>query len=1030
MPEFDARRRAAARVIAVAGVLVALGCARAHALNLELEIGQYSHTAWRLDSGFAPSGIGAIAQTADGYLWLGTDSGLVRFDGVRSVPWQPPDGTPLPDNWIRALLGSSDGTLWIGTLHGLVSFKDGKLTSYPALAELAINEMGESRDGTIWVAAQTIPFGGRICAIRDGEASCEGQESQFGVGVLSLHEDDEGSLWASSSTGLWRWRPSPAQLFSPPAPLSDSFQNLIGGGDGALLVVSRAGLLRFVDGRFETNALPGTPESSSVRMLRDRDGALWLGTRASGLVHVRQGRTDTFRAADGLSGDYVMRLFEDREGTVWVGTIDGLDRFRELAVSTVSTKQGLSNSGVSSVLAAGDGSVWISTIGGLNRWKDGRITVQGGAALPADTEPPPAGPPGNGGSLFEDSGGRVWIGALDGIGYLDGERFVHARGIVGGIVDSFAENRSGDVWVAHRQQGLVRLSAADAIEQLSWADLSRAAGLEREDTVYRVAAEAQGDGLWLGFRFGGVARLEGGEIRESYSEQDGLGRGQVRQLRVADDGIVWAATEGGLSRIEDDRIATLRSGNGLPCDIVDSVIEDDADSVWLYMGCGLVRIARSELAAWVEAAKRGEADQRTIRTTVLSYSDGIKSNANIGSWSPHAAKASDGRLWLATESGVSILDPAGLPHNDVPPPVQIEQLVADRKPHAIPSDAATVQLPPLVRDVQIDYTALSLVAPEKMQFRYQLEGRDDGWQEAGTRRQAFYSDLPPGDYRFRVIASNNDGVWNEEGARVAFTIAPAFYQTGWFAVLAIAAVGGMLWLLYVVRVKQIEARIALRLDERVTERERIARDLHDTFLQSVHGLILKFQAVMSRMPEDAPSRRMLEQALERADEVLAEGRDRVYELRGAAEVPELPQALTAVAADLTPVVPTEFRVRVEGEPRPLHPVVREEAYRIGAEALRNAFRHAEARHIDLEIEYSRLELLVRIVDDGRGFDVTGLGENAPGKHFGLTGLRERARRMRAQLEVSSRLGSGTEVLLRVPAVVAFAIDRRAKDFAR
>jgi signal transduction histidine kinase len=240
----------------------------------------------------------------------------------------------------------------------------------------------------------------------------------------------------------------------------------------------------------------------------------------------------------------------------------------------------------------------------------------------------------------------------------------------------------------------------------------------------------------------------------------------------------------------------------------------------------------------------------------------------------------------------------------------------------------------------------------------------------------------------------------------------------------------MLWILYVVRVRQVEARMALRLEERVTERERIARDLHDTFLQSVHGLILKFQAVMTRIPESEPSRSMLEQALERADQVLAEGRDRVYELRGEADAPELPQALAAVGADLTPIVPTEFRVTVEGDPQALHPVVREEAYRIGAEALRNAFRHAEARHIDLEIEYSRQGLSLRIVDDGRGFDVTALSEGAPGKHFGLTGLRERARKMRSQLEVSSRLGSGTEVLLRVPAVVAFAVDRRAKGFVR
>jgi signal transduction histidine kinase len=289
--------------------------------------------------------------------------------------------------------------------------------------------------------------------------------------------------------------------------------------------------------------------------------------------------------------------------------------------------------------------------------------------------------------------------------------------------------------------------------------------------------------------------------------------------------------------------------------------------------------------------------------------------------------------------------------------------------------------------------------------------------------------LPPGSYRFHVVASNNDGVWNEEGASIEFRIAPTFYQTAWFAVLCAAAVAAMLSLLYVMRLRQIEARMALRLEERVAERERIARDLHDTFLQSVHGLILKFQAVMARMPEDAPSRSLLEQALERADDVIAEGRDRVYELRST-DAQDLPQALAAIASELTPTVPTEFRVMVEGDPRTLHPVVREEAYRIGAEALRNAFRHAAARHIDLEIEYSRQGLLLRIVDDGRGFDVSALNEGESRKHFGLTGLRERARRMRSTLEVSSLEGAGTEVRLHVPAAVAFAINRRTADFPR
>jgi signal transduction histidine kinase/ligand-binding sensor domain-containing protein len=1041
MKAFELRRGAAARALALACALATLSCPHAFALDPALDISQYAHTAWRVRDGFAPGGIFAIGQTPDGYLWLGTDFGLFRFDGVRAVPWEPPDGEPLPDDWIRVLLGASDGTLWVGTLRGLVSFKNGKRTSYPELAALSINGLVEGRDGTVWVAAQTVPLGGRMCAIVSGEASCQGQDGSLGDGVWALHEGRDGRLWAATGSGLWRWSPAPAQLFAPPSPLSGSFQVLAEGTDGAILVATRDGVSRLVDGRFEAEpSISRQVSSAGDRLLRDRDGGLWIGTDDRGLVHVHGERTDGFGRSDGLSGDSVVRIFEDREGTIWIGTVDGLDRFRELAVPALRREQGLSNAAVASVLATRDGSVWISTPAGMNRWDNGVVTVY----RDRDRDPPLAvfsptvqpsvrevigsGMPNTAGSLFEDGRGRVWIGApRGGVGHLDVDRFVRAPNVREGIVDSFAEDPSGDLWIAHREQGLLRLSSDVLAQVIPWAELSRAAALGREDTGLRLAADPRRGGLWLGFRFGGLAHFANGEVRAAYSGVDGLAEGQVRHVRVDDDGVVWAAAEGGLSRLDGGRIATLSGRNGLPCDTVDWTIEDDAGDVWLYMACGLVRIARAELDAWSQA---DEAEQVPVRVTVFGSSDGVRNEAAVGSFSPHVAKSRDGRLWLATSSGVSIVTPRNLRHNALPPPVQIEQLVADREPYDVASADGPARLPPLVRDLRIDYTALSLVAPEKMQFRYRLEGHEEIWQDAGTRRQAFYTDLPPRDYRFRVIASNNDGVWNEEGASVEFTIAPTFYQTRWFALLCIAAAASIIGLLYVLRARQIEARVAMRLDERLAERERIARDLHDTFLQSVQGLMLKFQAVMARMPDDAPSRALLEQALDRADAVLAEGRDRVYELRGAAEVQDLPQALTAVAADLTPNVPTEFRITVEGSPRALHPVVREEAFLIGAEALRNAFRHGAARHIGLEIEYSRQGLSLRVVDDGRGFDVTALSENAPGKHFGLTGLRERARKIRSQLEVSSLQGSGTQVRLRVPAVVAFATDRRSKDFAR
>jgi signal transduction histidine kinase len=324
-------------------------------------------------------------------------------------------------------------------------------------------------------------------------------------------------------------------------------------------------------------------------------------------------------------------------------------------------------------------------------------------------------------------------------------------------------------------------------------------------------------------------------------------------------------------------------------------------------------------------------------------------------------------------------------------------------------------------------SALSLVVPRKNNFRYRLVGHDTDWIDAGARRQAFYTDLPPCAYRFQVIASNNDGVWNESGASLDFSIIPTFYQTPWFVALCITAVVGTLWLLYLMRVKQIEMRIRMRLEARVIERERIARDLHDTLLQSMQGLILRFQAVLAHIPEGGERPlQMMEQALERADQVLAEGRDHVYDLRKSTYASnDLPQALQALAEDLAQTADnTRFRVTVEGTVRKVHPVVREETYRIGAEALTNAVRHAMATQVDTEIAYSRKSLTLRIVDNGRGFDAAVLDEGAPRGHFGLTGMRERARRIRARFEVSTRPGSGSAVEVRVPASIAYRVERR------
>jgi signal transduction histidine kinase/ligand-binding sensor domain-containing protein len=996
------------RAIAI-GCLLLAWCPAVSALDSVLDVSQYAHKAWRIREGSARSHANSMAQTADGYLWLGTEFGLLRFDGVRTLPWQLPAGSELPNNRIRALLADRAGTLWIGTLQGLVSWRDGRLTHIPQFANYAINALAEDREGTIWIAAIDLPRTARLCAFRKGEATCEADNETFGNWVASLHIDTQDRLWATSDSGLWQWGPGTRKQYPVPEGALGTLQGLAESEQGSMLVSTRRNIMQLADGEFRVYPTPAPLPAQPARLLRDRHGALWAGSPDRGLMHFRNGRLDTFTRADGLSGNSVQRVFEDREGNIWVSTLDGFDRFSEVAVATYSVEQGLDNPIVASVLGDRAGGIWISTRTGLNRWRNGAIEQVAVRGLPQRAA-----------SLFEDSRGRIWIGAEDGVGYFEHGRFSRFDAVPGSLVDAFAEDRHGTLWLAHRTAGLISVAADGGIAKIPWSQLGSG------DPALRLAIDPLRGGLWLGFGFGGIAHFDDGRVQMSATVADGLGKGRAESLRVDPDGTLWIGTEGGLSRLRDGRIVTLDGTSGLPCEGVDWMLDDGPRDVWLYTACGIARIERAALEA-AFAAKESGTKAPAMQLTLFDGSDGVRGTLSVGSYSPHAARTPDGSIWFATPGGVGVLNPRRIPHNLVPPPVHIEQVIADRKLHDASLAARKISLPALTRDLQIDYTALSLTAPEKMRFRYRLGGYDAAWRDVGTRRQAFYTDLPPGDYRFQVTASNNDGVWNETGASLDLSIAPAFYQTRWFAALCIAIGGALLWSALWVRGRQIEMRMRLRLEERVLERERLARDLHDTFLQSMQGLVLRFHAVLAKLPKEGSARDMMEQALSRADDVINEGRAHVYDLRQSANVTsDLPQALTIAGEERADATDTNFRVLIEGTPRDLHPVVREEAYRIGVEALANAFQHAAARSIEVRIEYGGRGLVLRVVDDGRGYDVDALKDTVTQGHFGLAGLRERAHRIRAQLEVSSRLGAGSTVELRVPASIAYATDR-SKD---
>ena len=811
-------------------VVLVWGCG-AYGLDPALDVSQYAHTSWKIREGFATGTIHQIAQTPDGYLWLATEAGLLRFDGIRTVRWQPPQGEHLPSNDIRGLIAARDGTLWIGTAKGLASWKDGKLTHYLELDKHDVAALLEDREGTVWAGGVVWEAGpnhpGKLCAIHSGGIECYGADGVLSFGVTSIYEDSRYNLWLGAGNGLWRWRPGPPEHYALPELNRFALPGMVfpwnaflDGDHGALLIGGRSGVKQFVDGKLKEYPFPsgGQQFHEGGTLLRDRNGGLWIGTLDRGILHVHQGRADVFAQSDGLSGNSVQSFFEDQEGSIWVATTNGLDRFRDYAVSTISVKQGLSSPFVVCVLAAKDGSVWLGTSDGLNRWKDGQVTTYrrpSASTAPRANGIPGANKPGGVAheilstelpdnyvtSLFQDVHGRIWVSTARGLAYFEKDRLVRLDGVHVTSISQIAGDSAGNLWVTNNDQGLYRLREGRVVEHFPWAEL-RVRGTNSNPMV----AEPVHGGLWLASWSGGVVYFKDGQVRAFYGPAEGLGGGRVNALQLDRDGTLWAATDGGLNRIENGRVTTLTSKNGLRCDTVHDLVEDDAHAFWLYMPCGLVRVARSELEASIADPRR------RVPSTVFDSSDGVRSHAGTYGFGPRTAKTPNGKVWFLPLDGVSVVDPRRLAFNNLPPPVRIEQIIADDKTYwqnwSGDRSSSPPKLPQLVRDLTIDYTALSLVAPEKMHFRLKLEGQDRDWREVVNQREVQYSNLGPGKYTFRVTACNNSGVWNEVGDVLDFSIAPAYWQTNWFRALCVAALVALLWMAYQLRLRQ------LRLQER------------------------------------------------------------------------------------------------------------------------------------------------------------------------------------------------------------------------
>ncbi len=1006
----SAKSSSAATIVVL---LASLLCPSARAASYVPRLTQYAHSAWHVQDGLfnTPN---SVAQTKDGYLWLGTDAGLVRFDGVRFVPWNNfPDGSIA--NWpIDQVLAARNGSLWIAASSHLAQVIDRRISRYEV--EGRPIALAEDNKGAIWSALSRVPDGREtVCSVQHSQVTCYGQPNLQFTSFTSIQMGTEGGFWLGSSYGLCQWLPGQAAdcyLQDALKPLNGltGVNALLTARDGTLWVgIGRAGkelgLGTLVNGKWQPVDVTGMDTStwSVTSLMQDREGAVWVGTEDQGLYRIRAGNAEHFGTTDGLSGKHVSAIYEDREGIIWVCTSGGLDSFRRLAVSVFSTREGLPTDDADAVLPARDGSIWISA-SILTRLVDDvpQVFAQGASFRDRAVT-----------SLLEDRSGRLWIGLDKTLNVFSRGKLKAVKSADGGdlgVITLLAQDALNDVWAVTTETGsqTFRIRDTVVVEELH----SKSFGAPLALTPDPV------DGVWLGYRDGTIAHYHHGQLEKFPA--DSVSASAIRALLLQADGTILAASTRGLLLMRGSSRLLLGTAQGLPCARLTAVLRDLKSAIWLTSACGLIEITDADFTRWL-AAPTGKIEYRLFDET-----DGV--HPGTADFSPRAARDRDGRLWFATSKFIQMIDPAEVASRHAPPPVRVEQISADRKIFAV--DSAQV-LPVRTRDIEIQYTALSFRVPQKIQFKYRLEGRDETWIDAGTRRAAFYTDLPPGRYRFRVIACNSDGDWNNEGSSLLFEIPPIFYQTVWFKSLLVVAGMALLYFLYLARLRQLATRIRDRLIAKNAERERIARELHDTLLQSTQGLILRFQAATKQLPPGDSVRAGLEQTLQRANEVMSEARDRVQDLRTSDALSRnLVQSLSSVGEDLAREYRVEFRAVVEGQPQDLDPGIREEGYGIGREALMNAFTHAQAKLVEAQVIYSEAEFRLRVRDDGRGIDITALeGAGRPG-HWGMRGMRERAQKIGGELQVWSRPSAGTEIELRVPAALAYVLRARRVGWFR
>jgi len=958
---------------------------------------QYITTVWQTEQGLPQNSVNAILQDHRGYLWIGTFGGLARFDGERFRVFDSADTPGFGNNQILSLYESRSGVLWIGTEDGLIRLENGVATTYTdrdGLPSSFIQSIRGDAEGNVWIKSS----GGVAKFVG---AKLEAYPTHRGKAVREFYlQARDGSMWFRRGNELVRFGADGSlatlQVRKPSVFLVQEAR------DGSVWVAVRNEyrLVRYYQGAFSDVPLPpigqraltkGHDPEFDLTMAEGAEGELLLLTPA-GLVRIVDGRLSPPQPlslpANGGELPKVRSLLVDREGNLWVGMVGpGLLRLRPAPLTAYAKGEGLSDSSFNTVFQDREGRIWLG--GDLLYGFDGHRfhRFPGVQDILA---------------LAQTGDGDLWFGGYGGLYRWRSGVLSHFK-VEAPAVGSIYQDREGTLWIGgsmeERPGGLYRFREGR---------LDQIPGISGVQSILG----GRDGGFWVA-AIEGLFYVRGGQAF-LYAPNRSL-PGHIVDVYPDSTGTLWLATYGGgLFRFRDGHLKAITTKDGLPNNMLLRILEDGEGNLWFTSTRNIFRLSLKELNDFAEGRIS------SLLPVTYGVAEGMRTGECNGG-SPGGWKTRDGRIWFPTVRGVVAIDPTA--GNRLPPPVVLEEAWANN--WNLAGDGQT-SVPPGNNTFDFRFTALSFSAPGKLRFRYRLEPADKDWVDAGTRRTAHYTNMAPGKYSFQVAAANDYGIWNEQGASVRFVLQPHFYQTNWFRALCAAVFLGLLWTAYQFRVRQLHHQFEMTLDARVGERTRIARELHDTLLQSLHGLLLRFQAASNLLPErPAEAKQRLDSAIDQAAQAITEGRDAVQGLRSSAvESNDLALAVSALgkelAADETNRNSAVLQVAVEGTPRNLHPILRDEVYRIAGEALRNASRHAQARQIEVEIRYDERELRLRVRDDGKGIDPKVLTGDGRAGHFGLRGMRERAKLVGGKLDVWSELDTGTEVELTIPASLAYA----------